>query len=143
MRTLTGAVCSENPEAVSDCFCEDGIYHDVFYGIFRGKENIRDLIKNYFYRDGCNFQWDIHDPISKGVLGYCRYIFSFESRLEGAVGKRTVFEGVSVVQFDGQRLDVATSSPSADLPTKKIPFFKSFTSVKHFSLSVDMAFVRI
>ena len=101
MRRLTGAVCSENPEAVSDCFCEDGVYHDVFYGVFKGKENIQDLIKNYFYRDGCNFQWDIHDPISKGAQGYCRYIFSFESRLEDAVGKRTMFEGVSVVQLNG------------------------------------------
>ena len=52
---MTQAICQERPIDVAECFCEDGEYHDVFYGQFVGRKNIIDLIKNYFYRNARGF----------------------------------------------------------------------------------------
>ena len=73
------------------------MYDDVFYGEFKGKKNIEDLIDNYFYRDASDFRWDIHDPVSNGVTGYCCYVFSYKSKIKGYDEKRTFFEGVAIV----------------------------------------------
>jgi len=97
---LTQSVCQGNSRAVADCFCDDGIYDDVFYGEFRGRKNIEDLIDNYFYRDATDFRWDIHDPVSNGVTGYCRYIFSYKSKIKGYPETRTFFEGVAIATLN-------------------------------------------
>ena len=94
---LTQSVCGGNSRAVAECFCDDGVYDDVFYGEFKGKKNIEDLIDNYFYRDASDFRWDIHDPVSDGVTGYCRYVFSYKPKIRGYIEKRTFFEGVAIV----------------------------------------------
>ncbi|HUS97291.1 MAG TPA: nuclear transport factor 2 family protein [Hyphomicrobiaceae bacterium] len=90
--------------AVAACFTPDGIYHDVFYGSFRGAE-IADMIENYFHRDATNFKWDLHDPVEYGGIGYVRYVFSYESRLEASKGTRAIFEGVAVCRISNGLLD--------------------------------------
>ena len=52
---LTQSVCRGNFRAVADCFCDNDSYDDVFYGEFKGKKNIEDLI---------DFRSDIRDPVS-------------------------------------------------------------------------------
>jgi len=97
MGRMVDAVCAGDREEVAGCFIEDGIYDDVFYGLFRGREQIMDMIGNYFHRDARNFRWDLHDPVCNGNIGYVRYVFSFESKLKGFEGNRTMFDGVSIV----------------------------------------------
>ena len=65
---MTQAICQERPIDVAACFCEDGEYHDVFYGQFVGRKSIINLIENYFYRDAREFRWDLHDPVSTGSI---------------------------------------------------------------------------
>lgn len=95
IRTMTSAAVRGDGRAARACFTPDGIYHDCFYGAFHG-DRIIEMVEGYFHRDACNFRWDIHDPLSDGRLGYARYVFSYESRLPQAAGKRAGFEGVAV-----------------------------------------------
>ena len=97
MDKMVDAACAGDREEVADCFIEDGIYDDVFYGVFQGREQIMDMISNYFHRDARNFRWDLHDPVCNGNIGYVRYVFSFESKLKGFEGNRTMFDGISIV----------------------------------------------
>lgn len=84
-------------------FTEDGVYHDVFYGVFSGRENIAALINDWFYKSASDFRWDMHDPVSNGVTLYARYTFSYRSLLPEAQGRRAMFEGVSVMSLrDGK-----------------------------------------
>lgn len=99
IRAMVAAVERGDGAGVRACFTADGIYHDVFYGSFQG-DAIADMIDNYFHRDGCNFKWDIHDPVDDGGTGYARYVFSYESRLEGSKGRRAIFEGVAVCKLE-------------------------------------------
>ena len=73
------------------------------------------MINDYFHRDACNFCWDMHDPVSDGETGYCRYVFSYESKLGDAKGTRTMFEGVAIATLqDGlivSYTDVANTAP--------------------------------
>lgn len=96
-------------------FTEDGCYHDVFYGTFRGRAAIADMIENRFHRDAENFRWDLHDPVCDGALGYARYVFSYDSKLAGSEGKRALFEGVSIFRLDGDAIrdyrEVANAAP--------------------------------
>ena len=90
---MTQAAVAGDGGGVAACFTADGVYHDVYYGAFRGAE-IAGMIENHFHRDARNFRWDIHDPVEADGIGYARYVFSYESRLEGAEGRRGLFEGI-------------------------------------------------
>ncbi|MEM7059573.1 MAG: nuclear transport factor 2 family protein [Pseudomonadota bacterium] len=95
IRTMTAAACRGDGAGVAACFTPDGVYHDVFYGAFQGQD-IAGMIENYFHRDARNFLWDVHAPVSDGITGYARYVFSFDSKLEGHEGNRACFEGVAI-----------------------------------------------
>ena len=91
---FTRAAAAGDGAGVAACFTEDGAYHDVFYGTFRGRAAIADMIENHFHRDGEEFRWDMFDPMDDGAKGYARYVFSYRSKLPEFAGRRAVFEGV-------------------------------------------------
>lgn len=99
MKALAAAVVAGDGARFAALFTEDAVYHDVFYGAFRGRAEIRDMLENRFHRDAANFRWDFHDPVSDGDTGYARYVFSYDSRLPDAAGRRGLFEGVSIVRL--------------------------------------------
>jgi ketosteroid isomerase-like protein len=96
---MIGAACRGDGAGVAACFAPDGVYHDVFYGSFRGRAEITAMIEAYFHRDGSDFRWDVHDPVESGGTGYARYVFSYRSRLKGCEGRRAVFEGVAICRI--------------------------------------------
>ncbi|MEM7545833.1 MAG: nuclear transport factor 2 family protein [Pseudomonadota bacterium] len=98
---MTSAATLGDGAGVAACFTEDGTYHDVFYGSFRGREAICDLIEGHMHRDGADFRWDIHDPVSDDGGGYARYLFSYRSLMPESAGQRAVFEGVAIVRLSG------------------------------------------
>jgi len=104
MQGLANAVSAGDGDKVADFFTDDGVYHDVYYGAFQGREKIKEMIKDYFHAHATNFIWDFHDAISDGKIGYARYVFSYESTIEGCEGNRAMFEGVSIVELDGDKL---------------------------------------
>jgi len=104
MKALAAAAMAGDGARFAAMFAEDGVYHDVFYGEFRGRAAIRDMLENRFHRDAENFRWDFHDPVSDGEIGYARYVFSYDSRLPDSVGRRGLFEGVSIVRLAGGRI---------------------------------------
>jgi ketosteroid isomerase-like protein len=91
------AVEAGDGAAFAALFTEDGVYHDVFYGTFAGRERIAAMLTDWFHRDARDFRWDMHDPVSDGRTLYARYVFSFTSKLAGAEGRRAMFEGVSIM----------------------------------------------
>lgn len=99
--SMVAAACRGDGQEVADCFAPDGIYHDVFYGAFRGRAEIVRLIEEHFHRDGMDFRWDLHDPVEVDGTGYARYVFSYRSRLPGCEGRRAVFEGVAICRLEG------------------------------------------
>ncbi len=103
IQNMAAAAARGDGQAVADCFTDDGIYDDVFYGPFQGAQ-IKDMIESYFHRDGCNFRWDMHDPVDNGNVGYARYVFSYESKLDSAEGRRALFEGVAVCQLQNGKI---------------------------------------
>ncbi|MDG2075315.1 MAG: nuclear transport factor 2 family protein [Arenicellales bacterium] len=92
------AVRGDGPGVVA-CFCENGIYHDVFYGEFKGSAIIH-LIEDHFHRDGRDFRWDLYDPIEQNGIGYARYVFSYSSKLPQAQDRRATFEGVAICRLE-------------------------------------------
>jgi hypothetical protein len=95
LQTMTAAAVRGDGAAVRACFVPDGVYDDCFYGAFHG-DAIVDMIEGFFHRDAGNFRWDLHGPVSDGRTGYARYVFSYESRLPEAAGRRAGFEGVAI-----------------------------------------------
>jgi ketosteroid isomerase-like protein len=93
------AVEQRDGAAFAALFTEDGVYHDVFYGAFEGREKIAQLINDWFYRTAADFRWDMHDPVSDGKKLYARYTFSYRSLLPEAKGARAMFEGVAIMQL--------------------------------------------
>ena len=99
LRSFCEAVERRDGKAFAALFTEDGVYHDVFYGAFAGREKIAALIDDWFYRTATDFRWDMHAPVSDGETLYARYTFSYRSTLPEAKGARVMFEGVSIMKL--------------------------------------------
>ena len=116
LRTFCDTVERRDGKAFAALFTEDGVYHDVFYGAFKGREKIAELIEDWFYRTASDFRWDMHAPVSDGETLYARYTFSYRSNLPEANGARVMFEGVSIMKLRGGQIadyhEVANTAPA-------------------------------
>ena len=96
---MTQAICRGDGAAAAACFVADGIYHDGFYGEFRGRDAIRDMVEQHFHANARDFTWQLSDALSDGALGYVRYDFSYVSKIAGSEGVRVYFVGISQVRL--------------------------------------------
>src|SRR5882757_9253090 len=114
LKEFCSAVERRDGKAFARLFTEDGVYHDVFYGDFKGHQKIAEMIDDWFHRTARDFRWDMHRPVSDGKMLYAYYTFSYVSLLPEANGKRVGFDGVSIMQLrDGlitEYREVANSS---------------------------------
>ncbi len=51
IRKMIDGVIAGDGDTVASCFTPDGVYHDVFYGAFEGRDRIAEMIRDYFHRD--------------------------------------------------------------------------------------------
>ena len=106
LKAFCSAVERRDGKSFASLFTEDGVYHDVFYGDFRGPVKIAEMVDDWFHRTACEFRWDMHRPVSDGKMLYAYYTFSYVSLLPEANGKRVGFEGVSMMKLlDGKIAD--------------------------------------
>ena len=115
LREFCDAVERRDGTRFAELFCEDAVYHDVFYGAFAGRAKIIELIDDWFYRVARDIRWDFHDPVTDGRTLYARYLFSFTSLLPEAGGRRALFEGVAIMTLREGRIaqyhEVANPGP--------------------------------
>jgi ketosteroid isomerase-like protein len=104
LRVFCDAVEQRKGAAFAELFTEDGVYHDVFYGVFAGREKIAHMIDDWFYRTATDFRWDMHEPVGDGETLYARYTFSYRSLLPEAEGARAMFEGVAIMKLRDGRI---------------------------------------
>jgi uncharacterized protein (TIGR02246 family) len=116
LRTFCTAVERRDASGFAALFAPDGVYHDVFYGTFRGRAAIAELIDDWFYRTATDFRWDMHHPVSDGEILYARYTFSYRSTLPEAKGARAMFEGVAIMTLRNGEIasyrEVANTAPA-------------------------------
>ena len=106
LKNFCSAVERRDGKGFASLFAEDGVYHDVFYGDFKGRTKIAEMIDDWFYRTAEEFRWDMHRPVSDGKMLYAYYTFSYVSKLPEAAGRRVGFEGCSMMTLrDGKIAD--------------------------------------
>lgn len=99
VKLFTAAVEAGDGQAFAALFAEDGVYDDVFYGEFKGREAIARMLEGLFHRDGENFIWRMPDPVDNGTTGYARWYFSYDCKLPHIAGKRIFMDGVGLFQL--------------------------------------------
>lgn len=99
LAAFTTAVETADGPRFSALFTEDGIYDDVFYGEYRGREAIAEMLVGRFHRDGENFLWRMLDPVDNGTHGYARWLFSYDCKLPHIKGKRIFMDGVGLFEL--------------------------------------------
>src|SRR6185369_11184278 len=103
LKTFTTSVERRDGKSFAGLFTEDGVYHDVFYGAFKGREKIAEMIDDWFHRTARDFRWEMFRPVSDGAMLYAYYTFSYVSTLPEAQGRRVGFDGVSIMSLrDGK-----------------------------------------
>ena len=103
LKDFCTAVERRDGKGFASLFTEDGVYHDVFYGSFKGRQKIAEMIDDWFHRTAKDFRWEMFRPVSDGRTLYAYYTFSYVSTLPEAKGKRVGFDGVSIMTLsDGQ-----------------------------------------
>jgi len=95
---FTAAVEGNDADGLAALFLPDGVYVDGFYGPYTGRAAIAEMLRAHFWGAAKDFKWDMRDPVCDGRVGYAHWLFSYTSTLEGAEGRRVVFEGMS--RFD-------------------------------------------
>jgi hypothetical protein len=96
---MTGAICAREVDVAAACFTPEGVYHDGFYGEFKGRAEIARMLRQFFYADARDFEWEVTGPVCDGKLGYARYAFSYLPQMPGAPKHRVGFEGISVCEL--------------------------------------------
>ncbi len=103
LKKFCSAVERRDGKAFAELFTEDGVYHDVFYGVFKGRERIAEMVNDWFHRTARDFRWEMFRPVTDGKTLYAYYTFSYVSTLPEAKGKRVGFDGVSIMTLrDGK-----------------------------------------
>lgn len=93
---FTTSVEKGDGSRLSKLFTEDGVYDDVFYGMFHGRKGISSMLEELFHRDGQNFIWEMLNPVHNKETGYARWRFSFDCQLDHIKGKRIFMDGVGL-----------------------------------------------
>ena len=114
LKEFCSAVERRDGTAFAALFTEDGVYNDVFYGAFKGREKIAEMVNDWFHRTARDFRWEMFRPVSDGKTLYTYYTFSYVSLLPEAKGKRVGFDGVSIMTLRDGKIaeyrEVANSS---------------------------------
>lgn len=100
LERMTRAICRGDGAAAANCFVPEGVYHDGFYGEFRGRAAIRGMVEQHFHANARDFSWILSDVLSDGRLGYARYGFNYVSKIPGSEGKRVFFAGICQAQLE-------------------------------------------
>ena len=98
LTSFADAVQGNHGRRLAMLFTKDGIYEDGFFGSHVGRSAIAAMLQR-FHDTGANYSWEFADPVSDGVLGYARFLFSYTSRLPESQGCPVLFEGISRFQF--------------------------------------------
>ena len=98
---MTSAICRGDAEGAAACFTANGVYHDGFYGEFKGRTEIVRMLREFFYRDARDFEWKLSGAVSDGRTGYARYEFSYVSKIPGYESRRAGFAGISCCELEG------------------------------------------
>lgn len=98
LERLTQAICSGDAEAAAACFTENGVYHDSFYGEFKGRVAIADMVRRQFHGNAADFSWTLSDVVAEGERGYASYEFAYTSKMPGSEGRRAGFSGICKVR---------------------------------------------
>ena len=104
LKEFCAAVERRDGKAFAGLFSEDGVYHDVFYGAFAGRQKIAEMIDDWFHRTARDFRWEMFRPVSDGRTLYAYYTFSYVSTLPEAKGRRVGFDGVSIMTLRDGRI---------------------------------------
>ena len=99
LERMTQAICRGDAEAAAACFAEDGVYHDGFYGEFKGRAAIADMVRRHFHGNAKDFSWKLSDVVEEGGRGYASYEFSYVSKMPGSEGRRAGFPGICKVEL--------------------------------------------
>ena len=96
---FTRAACTGPGAKLAECFTDEGVYHDGFYGAFRGRDAIAAMIDDHFHAHSENLEWVYKDVCEGEGLAYGSYRFHYDSLLPGAKGTRVTMEGMGRFRF--------------------------------------------
>jgi hypothetical protein len=99
LERMTQAICRGDGEGAAACFVEEGVYHDGFYGEFKGRAAIADMVTRHFHGAASDFRWSVSDVVTEGDVGYASYEFSYVSKMSGSEGRRAGFSGMCKVRL--------------------------------------------
>jgi ketosteroid isomerase-like protein len=127
LKEFTAAVEAGDGTRLAKLFTEDGVYHDTFYGEFKGRAAIKDMLEKRFWGDAKAFKWDAYEGVADGRLGYCGWSFSYTSVQAGSAGKRVVVEGISrfrlrdgLIEHYGEKFDAGMALVQLDFAPERL-----------------------
>src|SRR5260370_31698910 len=77
LKAFCSAVERRDGKAFANLFTEDSVYHDIFYGAFKGRQKIGDMVDDWFHRTARDFRWEMFRPVTDGKTLYAYYTFSY------------------------------------------------------------------
>lgn len=120
LEKFADAVHSRNGAAMAALFTEDGVYDDIYFGEFHGRERIAWLIDEGFYDGGRDFKWEFRNPVCDGDTGYAFWLFSYTSTSKHAAGTRVTFDGVGIFHLNDGLIERYEDMCNGVVPLKQM-----------------------
>ena len=91
-------------DALVGCFTDDATYHDLFYGPFRGHDELRKMFERMF-TEGRDFVWAMDAVAEADGLEIAEWTFDFvvSDAIPRSAGRHLRFPGVSVFELSDGR----------------------------------------
>lgn len=101
---FAAAFNTRHVDQVLDCFSPDASYHDLFYGRFSGRVELRRLFER-MYAEGEHHVWTMTRVVENPVctVGEWHFTFTVSGSVPQGGGRRLSFHGVSVFETRGGR----------------------------------------
>jgi len=122
LKKFTATVEQADYEAFGNLFTEDGVYHDGFYGAFEGREAVVGMLREHFHGAAINYKWVMEEGVYQEPIGYARYIFSYDFKLEGDETQHVVFEGMSQFTIKDGRIACYREMFDKGIPLTQLNF---------------------
>ena len=100
LNAFTAAVETGDSSALAALFTEEGGHYDGFYGAFRGRATIAEMLDEHLQGAAKDFKWDMLDPVRAGQVGCARCLFTRTSTLPESEGQRVIFAGMACLHFE-------------------------------------------
>jgi steroid delta-isomerase-like uncharacterized protein len=120
---FTDAFNRNDVKGLVDLFTEHGTYDDIFFGLHKGREALREMFERMF-REGRDYEWRFDTVVEDGrrAAGEWRFRYTVSEAIPRSAGRPVRFKGMSVFDLEGGKISAYRESADVGVALLQLGF---------------------